>query len=140
MLRSTYLRFVLLLAAASISTVAVLACGGSDSTPAADVDASLDSASTADASAADKDAFVGTDSGSPMDGSTLVPKGSRLLGLDVVNPTQTQTFDDNVTFAKSIGANVLPIHVTWKSIEADSPADCVTAGTYTDTVLSTFPR
>jgi hypothetical protein len=116
----------------------MFACGGDGSTAASNIDAGLDSSSSVDSSANGEDALVATDADSQTDASAVIPKGARVLGIDAVNLTQTQSFDDNLAFAKSVGTSVMPIHVTWSSIEPDSPADCATPGTYTDTVLSTL--
>lgn len=124
---------------AAAVALAGLACGSDSSTSAGAADAGTDASagSGGDGGGPPGDAGSAKDGGA-TDASTVVPKGTRVLGLDVVDTTQAGTFDDNVAFAKSVGAGVLPIHVTWSAIEADSPADCVTPGTYTDTVLSTF--
>ena len=45
------------------------------------------------------------------------PKGDRLLGMDILNVTETGTFDDNFEKAKEFGIEFTGLHLLWTEIE-----------------------
>ncbi len=46
-----------------------------------------------------------------------IEKGDRLLGLDLLNLTETNTFDQNITLGNDLGIEFIALHLTWNSIE-----------------------
>lgn len=56
---------------------------------------------------------------------SIIPKGDRLVGLDLLDLTENGTFDDNLSIANDLGIDYLALHLPWSSIET-SP------GNYTD--------
>lgn len=53
------------------------------------------------------------------------PKGNRMIGLDLLNTTEANLFDNNVAFAKELGIEFIALHVNWKDMEP-------TTGNFTD--------
>lgn len=78
-----------------------------------------------------------TDSSSPPvispPNTTLVAKGNRLIGVDIVNVTAANSFTQNVADAKLLGGSYMLLDLQWNQIEPGSvnATDC-TAGTYVD--------
>lgn len=71
--------------------------------------------------------------------SQTVPRGSRLLGLDLSDsPASMPGYFDRVDAAKAVGVNFVTSNLAWNFIESSTPNDCVTPGTYTDPGLSVF--
>lgn len=73
-------------------------------------------------------------------GNSFVAKGSRELGIDMLALTPASDFTSNLKLAKSAGATYLILGLGWNQIEASTPADCASAGTFTDpgNALSSF--
>ncbi len=46
-----------------------------------------------------------------------IPKGDRVLGLDLLDLTENNTFNQNIDLAKEIGVNFITLHLPWSSIE-----------------------
>ncbi len=46
-----------------------------------------------------------------------LPKGDRVLGLDLLDLTQSNSFEENIELAKEIGVNFIALHLPWSSIE-----------------------
>ena len=69
-----------------------------------------------------------------------VAKGSRELGVDILDTNPSSTFNNNITLAKAAGATYMILGLGWNQIEATTPGDCSTAGTYVDpgNALATF--
>lgn len=65
-------------------------------------------------------------------GASVVPRGSRELGFDVLDTTPSSPFFDNLSRARSVGASYMILGLGWDQIEANSPGDCNTPGTYKD--------
>ncbi len=65
--------------------------------------------------------------------TSLVSKGNRLIGVDIVNVTAANTFTKNVADAKLLGGSFMLFDLQWNQIEPGSvnASDC-TAGTYVD--------
>jgi hypothetical protein len=57
---------------------------------------------------------------------SVVPKGDRKVGLDILDLNENEDFDRNMAFAKDLGIDFLPMHFDWNFIET-SP------GIYEDT-------
>ena len=47
----------------------------------------------------------------------VIQKGDRMIGLDLLDLTKTNTFDDNIAHAKELGIEFIALHLTWSSIE-----------------------
>jgi len=47
----------------------------------------------------------------------IVPKGERTIGIDLLNPTESNTFEQNITIAKELGFQFIALHLAWSSIE-----------------------
>lgn len=60
---------------------------------------------------------------------STVAKGSRVLGYDVLNLTETGTFINNITKAQALGIGYIQIHLYWNAIETDT--DGVAGAPYT---------
>ena len=45
------------------------------------------------------------------------PKGDRLIGLDLLNITETNTFEDNIDLAKELKTDYIALHTTWSGLE-----------------------
>ncbi len=56
---------------------------------------------------------------------SVVPKGDRKVGMDILDMNENNDFDQNVAIAKDMGIEFLPMHFDWNFIES-SP------GTYED--------
>ncbi len=54
-----------------------------------------------------------------------VSKGDRMIGIDLLNLTESNTFDDNINLAAQLGMEFIGLHITWTSIESS-------ANTFTD--------
>lgn len=63
---------------------------------------------------------------------TLVQKGDRRLGVDIVDESTASSFNQNVTFAKDIGAEYFILDLLWNQIETGGNASSCTVGTYVD--------
>ena len=61
-----------------------------------------------------------------------VAKGSRQIGIDILDTTPASSFGDNIAHARSVGANSLILTLGWNQIEAVTPADCTSPGSYID--------
>ncbi|MBY0415826.1 MAG: hypothetical protein K2Q18_16765 [Bdellovibrionales bacterium] len=72
--------------------------------------------------------------------SALVTKGSREIGMDILDTTPSSTFSNNIALAKAAGASYMILGLGWNQIETSTPSDCTTAGTYVDpgNALTTF--
>ncbi|PID93331.1 MAG: hypothetical protein CSA95_08080 [Bacteroidetes bacterium] len=46
-----------------------------------------------------------------------LPKGNRVLGLDLLDLTESNTFDQNIDLAKELGINFIALHLPWRFIE-----------------------
>lgn len=46
-----------------------------------------------------------------------VPKGDRVLGLDLLDLTESSTFNHNIDLANEIGVNFITLHLSWSDIE-----------------------
>lgn len=62
----------------------------------------------------------------------VVTKGSRTLGVDIVDESTASTFIQNVTYAKAIGAEYFILDMLWSQIESGGNAASCAAGTYVD--------
>jgi len=49
-------------------------------------------------------------------------KKNRMIGVDLLDLTESNSFDDNIILAKEIGAEFISLHLTWSSIEV-SPSE-----------------
>ena len=79
-------------------------------------------------------------SGQSSGNDAFVVKGSRSLGVDILDTTTASDFNNNIAMAKSAGASQMILSLGWNQIEATTPTDCATTGTYTDPggALATF--
>ncbi|MBX9765863.1 MAG: hypothetical protein K2X47_01210 [Bdellovibrionales bacterium] len=75
------------------------------------------------------------------DGTTppvVVGKGSRILGIDLLNPDASNDFMKNVALAKEAGIEAMQLNVQWNYLQANRGTACAPGG-YTDTMgLSAF--
>lgn len=46
-----------------------------------------------------------------------VLKGNRMIGLDLLNLTESNTFDQNIALASELGIEFIALHLNWTSIE-----------------------
>ncbi|MDN5213398.1 hypothetical protein QQ020_15110 [Fulvivirgaceae bacterium BMA12] len=46
-----------------------------------------------------------------------VPKGDRKVGIDLLDLTASNSFDDNINLASQLGVEFIALHVAWTSIE-----------------------
>jgi len=79
--------------------------------------------------------------GNPGNASTsVVQKGARQLGVDILDTTPTSSFNNNISLVQAAGASYMILPIGWNQIESSTPSDCTTAGTYTDpgSELETF--
>lgn len=49
---------------------------------------------------------------------SIIPKGNRLIGIDLLDRTESNTFDDNIQLAKELGVEFIALHLAWTQIEA----------------------
>jgi len=54
-----------------------------------------------------------------------IDKGDRMMGIDLLNLTETGTFDNNLSLATELGMDFIALHVNWASLEPEP-------GVYTD--------
>ncbi|QCW99357.1 hypothetical protein FGM00_04240 [Aggregatimonas sangjinii] len=45
------------------------------------------------------------------------PKGKRVVGLDILDLSQTGSFNDNIDLAKQMGIDFIALHINWTAIE-----------------------
>lgn len=45
------------------------------------------------------------------------PKDDRLIGIDLLNLTETNTFDDNLALGAELGIQLIALHLNWASLE-----------------------
>ncbi len=63
------------------------------------------------------------DAGDTPDGDFIcevanaVPKGDRKVGIDLLDLTASNSFDDNINLASQLGVEFIALHVAWTSIE-----------------------
>ncbi len=50
----------------------------------------------------------------------VVPKGERIIGIDILDLTETNTFDQNILLAKELGIQFIGLHLPWNLIELES--------------------
>ena len=75
----------------------------------------------------------------PSSPSSLVTgQGIRKLGIDILDPTPTNTFTQNIALAKATGASFMNLNFGWNQIEASTPNDCSTAGTLNSSIRVTL--
>ncbi len=48
----------------------------------------------------------------------VIAKGDRKVGMDILNLTETNSFDQNIAMATDLGIDFLPIHFDWNFIES----------------------
>ena len=66
------------------------------------------------------------DSGDPTDQEFIcemtgaISKGDRKIGMDLLDLTESNSFDDNINLASQLGIEFIALHVAWTSIEASS--------------------
>lgn len=71
--------------------------------------------------------------GQPVDTvENIVPKGSRALGVDIVDESTASSFTQNVAFAKAIGADYFILDMLWNQIETDGNDSSCAVGSYVD--------
>lgn len=72
--------------------------------------------------------------------STVVAKGTREFGIDILDTTAASDFANNIRLAKEAGASYIILGLAWNAIESSTPSDCNSAGSYTDpgNALQTF--
>jgi hypothetical protein len=73
---------------------------------------SLERENTVEPAALDSDDTV-----PPAEGPRPVPRGDRLIGLDILNLSEDGTFADNIRRAQSLGAQFVSLHTTWTAFE-----------------------
>lgn len=61
----------------------------------------------------------------------VVAKGSRVLGVDIVNESAGSNFTQNVASAQSLGAEYFILDMSWNQVEPGGSLNC-NLGTYTD--------
>jgi hypothetical protein len=49
-----------------------------------------------------------------------ISKGSRIIGLDLLDFTESNTFDQNISLATELGIEFIALHLTWSSIETSA--------------------
>ncbi len=76
--------------------------------------------------------------GSGGSGGSVTPKGSRTLGMDIVDTTSASSFDNNVTLAKSAGAQVMQLHMLWNGFEQSGASGCSATLQDTGGILATY--
>jgi hypothetical protein len=64
--------------------------------------------------------------------TAIVPKGTRVLGLDTNNAAADFTFNQSFALAQSIGVSAGTVHLDWNTDEGAGSG--ATSGTFTDTV------
>ena len=64
----------------------------------------------------------------------VVQRGTRVIGMDFLNTTPASSFEQNLALAKAAGASAMHLHVGWNAVEPTTPANCTTAGSYTDPI------
>lgn len=47
------------------------------------------------------------------------PKGDRLVGLDLLNLSESGSFDDNINLGKDLGIDYISLHVLWSDLEPE---------------------
>jgi hypothetical protein len=62
---------------------------------------------------------------------TLISKGNRMLGVDIVNETPASSFNQNVVLAQALGAEYFILDMTWKQVETGGTVNC-NVGSYVD--------
>lgn len=62
----------------------------------------------------------------------VIPKGNRVLGVDIVNESPASSFVQNAQLAKSFGADYFILDMTWKQVESVGTSANCNVGTYTD--------
>lgn len=72
------------------------------------------------ASCESKKTSVGVGNTGIVCNNSVVPRGSRLLGYDILNLTETGSFEDNIAKAKTLGIGYIQIHLYWDMIETDT--------------------
>jgi hypothetical protein len=90
-----------------------------DATPDVVLDAELDSdGATSDGAVADLG--LGADAGLTSESCAYeaMPKGARLLGIDLLNTNEANTFDVNIEHAHTLGVEFIALHVPWDVLEA----------------------
>jgi hypothetical protein len=86
----------------------------------------------------------GSGGSSPASGNggsgNVVNKGTRAIGVDILDTTPASSFANNIALAQAAGASYMILGLGWNQIEAATPSDCATAGTYVDPsgALGTF--
>lgn len=50
--------------------------------------------------------------------SNPATKGNRTIGIDLLNLTETNSFDDNIRLAKELGIEFIALHMIWSGIES----------------------
>lgn len=63
---------------------------------------------------------------------SVVARGSRTLGVDIVDESTASTFAQNVTYSKALGAEYFILDMLWNQIETGGNAASCAAGTYVD--------
>jgi len=63
-------------------------------------------------------------SGGSGGSASVTPKGSRTLGMDIVDTTPASDFNNNVTLAKSAGVQVMQLHMLWNGFEQSLASGC----------------
>ena len=63
--------------------------------------------------------------------TTYISKEDRTIGMDILNTTETGTFDNNITLAKDAGIEFIGVHLTWTQFE-DNTGSGATSGNFTD--------
>lgn len=52
--------------------------------------------------------------------TNVKPLNNRRIGLDLLNLTETNSFNDNLAFAKQLNINFIALHLNWTSIETSA--------------------
>lgn len=76
----------------------------------------------------------------PPNTNASVAKGLREIGMDILDTNPSSSFNTNISLAKAAGSTYMILGLGWNQIEASTPNDCGSAGTYVDpgNALATF--